>query len=140
MNNLNIVTDFIEQIWNKRDFDKLDNFLHPNFKDHSLPPALPADKKGLKKWVMGTGISFDHNTIIEDHVSEGDKCILKISMNLKHIGTWHDIEATGVELHTSGYRYFKLKDERIIEHWALIDGQTIENELTKAAHGCKIVL
>lgn len=139
MSNLKIVTDFIEHIWNKRDFDKLDDFLHANFKDHSLLPTLSADKEGLKKWVIGTGISFEHSTLIEDHVTEGDKCIIKIRMNLKHIGNWRNIEATGVELHTTGYRHFKLKDDKIIEHWASIDGQKIENELTKASHGCKVL-
>lgn len=140
MNNLKVVTDFIENIWNRRDFDVLDIFLHPDFRDHSLPPALSPNKEGLKKWVIGTGISFDHYTTIEDHVIEGDKCILKIKMQLKHIGNWRDIAPTGVKLDTQGYRYFKLKDQKIIEHWALIDGQVIENELTKASHGCKIVL
>lgn len=139
MNTLKVVTDFIEHIWNQRDFDKLDKFIHQDFIDHSLSPALPANKEGLKKWVMGTGLSFEHTTIIEDHVLEGDKCILKIKMNLKHIGNWRGIEPTGAELHTTGYRHFKLKDNRIIEHWALIDGQTIENELTKASHGYKIL-
>ena len=37
-----------------------------------------------------------------------------------------------------GYRYFKLRDEKIIEHWGLIDATAIENQLKNASHGCKI--
>lgn len=138
MENAILVKDFINQVWNNKAFDKLDSFLHTDFKDYSLPPMLPADKEGTKKWIINTGNSFDHNTVIEEQVTESDKSIVKIRMNLKHIGVWRDIEPTGIDLKTIGYRYFKLKDGKIIEHWALIDGQTIENQLKDASHGCKI--
>lgn len=138
MENSILVQDFINQVWNNKAFEKLDKFLHADFKDYSLPPMLPKDKEGTKKWVINTGASFEHHTIIEEQVTEGDKCMVKIKMNLKHIGTWRDIEPTGLDLQTTGYRYFKIKDGKIIEHWAMIDGQAIENQLKDAAHGCKI--
>jgi predicted SnoaL-like aldol condensation-catalyzing enzyme len=138
MENSTLVQDFITQIWNNKAFEKLDNFLHQDFKDLSLPPLLPSDKEGTKRWIINTGNSFEHNTIIEDQVTEADKSIVKIRMNLKHIGTWRNIEPTGIDLHTIGYRFFKIKDGKIIEHWALIDGQAIENQLISASHGCRI--
>jgi predicted ester cyclase len=138
MKNSILAQQFIEQIWNKRSFEKLDNFLHPAFKDHSLLPILSPDKEGLKKWINATGISFEHETVIEDHVTEGDQIMLRIKMKLKHIGVWRGIEPTGIELYTTGYRHFKIKDERIIEHWALIDGETIVNQLKETSHVCKI--
>ena len=138
MKNSVLAQQFIEQIWNKRSFEMLDDFLHPAFKDHSLLPALSPDREGLNKWIKATGIAFEHETIIEDHVTEGDQIMLRIKMKLKHIGVWRGIEPTGIELYTNGYRHFKIKDERIIEHWALIDGETIENQLKEASHGCTI--
>ena len=138
MDNSKKVADFIEQIWNNRNFEKLGEFMHPDFQDHSLPPTLTADTEGMKKWIMGTGISFEHKTIIEEQVTEGEKSILKIRMDMKHIGLWRNIEATEIELKTVGYRYYKLKDGKIIEHWALIDGQAIENQIKNASTGCKV--
>lgn len=138
MENSILVQDFIHQLWNNRAFEKIDSFLHSDFKDYSLPPTLPGDKEGTRQWIFNTGISFEHTTVIEEQVTEGDKSIVKIRMNLKHIGVWRDIAPTGADLHTIGYRYFKLKNGKIIEHWAVIDGQTIENQLKKASNGCKI--
>lgn len=46
--------------------------------------------------------------------------------------------ATGADISTVGYRYFRVADNKIIEHWALIDGNSIENQLKGSAHGCKI--
>lgn len=138
MENAVLAQEFINQIWNNKAFSKLDSFLHDDFKDYSLPPMLPTDKEGTKKWIINTGISFEHNTIIKDQVTEGNVSIVKIRMNLKHIGVWRDIEPTEIDLYTIGYRHFKFKDGKIIEHWALIDGQAIENQLKDASHGCKI--
>ncbi len=139
MGNSNIVVEFIEQIWNNRNFERLSEFLHDEFVDNSLPPTFSKDKEGMKKWIIGTGISFQHKTTIEEQVSEGDKSIIKIKMELKHIGLWRDIEPTGIEIKTTGFRLFKIINGKIFEHWALIDGQTIENQIKDVSHGCKII-
>ena len=136
MKSSKLVIDFIDQVWNKQDFSQLDSFLHPDFVDNSLPLTLPPNKEGLKNWVIGTSASFEHKTIVEDQVTEDNKSVLKI--NLKHIGRWRDFEATGIELQTVGYRLFKIKDDLIAEHWALLDGQSIENQIRDSSHGCKI--
>ncbi|MDB5013316.1 MAG: ester cyclase [Daejeonella sp.] len=136
--NQTLVENFIEQVWNQQNFELVDEFLHPNFTDNSLPPSFTPDKQGLENWIKATSSSFAHKTIIEDQVTEGEKSIIKIRMEMKHIGTWRNIEATGVEVVTNGYRFYKISDGKIIEHSALIDGQTIENKLTNAFKGCKI--
>jgi predicted ester cyclase len=138
MKNSVLAQQFIEHIWNKRSFEMLDDFLHPAFQDHSLLPVLSPDREGLMKWIIATGIAFEHETFIEEHVTEGDQIMLRIKMKLKHIGVWRGIEPTGIVLYTNGYRHFKIKEERIIENWALIDGETIENQLKEASHGCTI--
>jgi predicted SnoaL-like aldol condensation-catalyzing enzyme len=108
--NKTIVTKFIEEIWNQHQFEKIDSYISNNFIDHSLPPTLPADKDGMRLWIIGTGRSFEHKTIIEDIVCEEDKVMLKIRMQLKHIGLWRGIEPTHYEISTVGYRYYKFTD------------------------------
>ncbi len=138
MENSKLVAEFIEQIWNNRNFEKLTQFLHPEFRDYSLPPTMSKDVEGMKKWIIETGVSFQHKTTIEEQVTEGDKSIIKIRMDLKHIGLWRNIESTGIEIKTTGFRFYRIADGKIFEHWALIDGQTIENQLKGASHGCRI--
>lgn len=133
-----IVTNFIEKIWNRELFEEIGQFLSPDFTDHSLPPNLPANTDGMKLWIIGTGKSFEHKTIIEEMVCEGDKVMLRVKMQLKHIGVWRGIEPTHFEISTAGYRYYKLANGKIIEHWGLIDGNAIENQLQEATKGCKI--
>ena len=137
-NNKPIVTNFIEEIWNQNQFNKIDKYISAKFIDHSLPPTLPADKNGMKLWIIGTGKSFAHKTIIDEIVCEDDNVMLKIRMQLKHIGVWRGIEPTHFEISTVGYRFYKLKDGKIVEHWCLLDGNSIENQLKETQHGCKI--
>ncbi len=129
---------FIEEIWNRQHFEKLGQFLHPDFKDHSLPPSFPANEQGSQAWINATGLSFEHRTFIEEQVTEGDKTMLKIRMELKHTGDWRSIPPTGISVQAAGYRFFRLKDGKIAEHWALIDGQAIENALRDTSHGCRL--
>lgn len=138
MNNAALVRDFIDQIWNNRAFENLDSYLHSDFNDYSLPPLFSPDKEGLKKWITDTSSSFEHNTIIDDQVTEGDKSIIKIRIYLRHIGFWRNLAPTAIQLSTVGYRLFKIDQGKIREHWALIDGQAIEKQLTEAVHGCKV--
>jgi predicted SnoaL-like aldol condensation-catalyzing enzyme len=136
--NKSIVTNFIEEIWNSNQFEKIENYISADFIDHSLPPNLPANKDGMKLWIIGTGKSFEHKTIIDDIICEDNKVMLKMRMQMKHIGIWRDIEPTHFEITTIGYRYYKLDKGKIIEHYALIDGNSIENQLKEASKGCKI--
>src|SRR4051812_15730668 len=94
-NNKALVRAFIETIWNECNFKELDLFIHPAFKDLSLPPVFTDDKEGMKKWIQATSNAFEHHTTIEDIVAEDDKVIVKILMTLKHVGFWRNIPATG---------------------------------------------
>ena len=132
-----LVNDFISVIWNQNNFSVIDKYLHNGFIDHSLPSFLAPDKEGLQNWISATGKSFQHITIIDEMVSEKDKVIIKIRMKLKHIGKWREIEATGTEITTVGYRNFKLLNNKIIEHSALIDGNAIESKLKEVQTHCK---
>ncbi len=127
--NKTIVSDYIKKIWNEKQFDKLDQFLSEDFTDHSLPPAYPANKEGTLQWILSFGDSFEHKTFIEEIIGEGNRVVLKLQLQLKHIGVWTGIDPTQGNVHTSGYRLFKLSENKIIEHWAMIDGNRIENIL-----------
>ncbi|TDX00305.1 ester cyclase [Dinghuibacter silviterrae] len=123
-----IVSRFIQQAWNRGGIPEL----HPSFVDHSLPPGVAT----TRDWIALTSLSFEHQTIIEDHVAEGDKCVVRITFRVRHIGEWRGIPATFLEAETRGYRMFRVQDGKIIEHWALLDGQALENQLRGAASGC----
>ena len=128
-NSAAIVKRYIQEIWNERNFEKLNEYLHPDFVDNSLSLHYPANREGLVGWIKATGTAFEHNTTITHEVSDEESSIVRIRMDLKHIGTWRNFTATGKVLFTVGYRHFRFKDGKIVEHWALIDPNRIEKAL-----------
>lgn len=134
-----VAINFIEEVWNQQQYDRLDDYLHPNYVDHSLPKALSPNRSGLLNWIQATSASFSHRTLIEDQVTEDNKTILKVKLLMTHIGSWRGIDPTGVQVSTAGYRFYRLEDGKIIEHWAEINGTALETQLKQqAAAGCKL--
>lgn len=113
----------------------MDTYVSDDFIDYSLPSSFLSNKEGMKNWIVGTGKSFEHKTMIDTIVSEKDNVIVKIKMKLKHIGVWRGIEPTNLEVITKGYRHYRLENKKIIVHWALIDGNAIQNQLTSFKNG-----
>jgi predicted SnoaL-like aldol condensation-catalyzing enzyme len=134
-----LIANFIEDIWNQQQLNKIERYLHPDYMDHSLPAPLTPDRAGLSKWIQATNQSFSHRTLIEDQVTEGNKSIIKIKMMMTHIGTWRGIEPTGAQVSTVGYRFYRLMDNKIVEHWAEINGNMLESQLMhQGGVGCGI--
>lgn len=133
-----LINSYISTIWNQGALEKVTSFLHPDFTDHTLPPTLPNGVEGLLQWIALTSSSFKHRTIIEDQVTEGDKSIIRIRMEMTHIGLWRGIAPTGIIATTGGYRFFRIADGKIREQWGQIDGAALEAALTGSAHACRL--
>lgn len=133
-----LVNSYITTIWNEGTVEKITDFLHPDFTDHTLPPTLPDGIDGVLQWIALTNTSFKHRTIIEDQVTEENKSIILVRMEMEHIGLWRGITPTGATATTRGYRFFRIADGLIREQWAQIDGAALEAALTGAVHACKV--
>lgn len=136
--NKNLVIRFIEQLWNNKNFSMIDQFLHPEYQDHSLLPSIPKTSEGLKRWIENTSLAFEHHTDIESIVSEGDEVAVRIRFSVKHIGTWRGMEPTGAQASIKGFRFFRIKEGKIVEQHALIDGEALQTALTNVYKGCEI--
>ncbi|WP_293302534.1 ester cyclase [Pedobacter sp. UBA4863] len=138
MDKKEVVSAFIENVWNQRKTAELANFMSSDFVDHSLPKGLPANVEGTQKWIQATSSSFQHTTLIEDMVAEDCKVFIRIRMELKHIGEWRGHAATGLDIITTGYRLFEFSNGKICAQWAAIDGNAIEQAIIGNVHSCKV--
>lgn len=134
--NKEIAWTFIEFIWNARQLDQIEDFISDDYQDFSLLPAIPPTRDGLRMWIENTSIAFDHKTNIESIVEEGDVVAARISFNVTHIGVWRGIEPTGRTVSVKGFRFFRLANQKIVAHWALIDGEALQRALSDQHNGC----
>lgn len=138
LRNKEIVLDYIETVWNQRKLDQLEQFVSDDYKDHSIIPAIPPNRTGLKLWIESTSKAFEHNTVVETVLQDNDDVAVRLSFQATHIGSWRGIEPSGRQATVKGFRFFKLRDGKIIAHWALLDGEALQTALTDKPHGCAI--
>lgn len=136
--NKQLVMEYIESVWNQREMAAIDRYVSDDYRDHSFLPAIPPDKTGLQNWIKGTSDAFDHTTTIESIVAENDEVAIRITFKAVHKGKWRNILPTQREAVIKGFRFFKLKAGKIVEHWALIDGEALQTALTEQHHGCML--
>ncbi|RKD17999.1 hypothetical protein BCY91_16275 [Pelobium manganitolerans] len=138
MNNQDLIINFINDFWNKQSFANATIYLCDDYRDFSLPKSLGNDVKATIKWIEMTSEAFSHFTHIEDVLADKNRAMVKVKLQLRHIGLWRGIESTGTSLTVNGFRYFKINDGKIAEHWGLIDGNAIEAQLTAIQNGCAV--
>lgn len=105
---------FIENIWNNRRFDTLSDFLHPCFRDHSLPFFAVQNETGLRQYIQKLSQEFIHKTVVDAFSCEGDMVSLSITIELKF---YHTPENEQQQIVIHGYRYFRMLDGKIRDHW-----------------------
>lgn len=123
-----LVREFMEEVWNKHNPEAADKYLAANFFDNDNRTSIPGIE-GLKQWIRGINATFDHNTIIEDQITENDRSVLRITFRVVHIGEFRGVAATGKTAETTGYRVFRVADGKIVEHWGSLDGDKIVQQL-----------
>ena len=133
-----LVAGFIEDFWNGRQFHKAADYFHAGYRDHSVPPNFPAGPAGTIRWIEKTGESFVHRTQIEEVITEAGTVVLRVRLHLKHTGPWRGIGPTGAEVSTTGFRVFRVEAGQIMEHLALIDGESLEKQLKGFAKACAL--
>ncbi|HEY0652544.1 MAG TPA: ester cyclase [Chryseosolibacter sp.] len=138
MSNQQIILDYIQTVWNERSLDQLERFVSQSYVDHSFIPAVPPTRDGLKLWIQSTSKAFDHRTKVEAVVADDDQVAVRVSFHAKHIGEWRGIKPNGVTVVVRGFRFFQLRDGKIIAHWGMIDGEGLQTALTNERHGCSL--
>ena len=138
ISNKEIIRSFIECVWNGRQLDQINEFISCDYQDFSFLPAIPPTKAGLRSWIENTSAAFDHKTTIESILQEADEVAVRITFEVKHIGVWRNIAPTGRTIAIKGFRFFRLTNNKITHHWALIDGEALQTALTDQYHGCEV--
>lgn len=108
---------FIESIWNNGQFDRLSDFLHPCFRDHSLPFFAVQNESGLRQYIQKLSQDFTHKTIVADFSFEGDMVALSITMELKYSQALGENQIDAQPIVLNGYRYLRMMDGKIRDHW-----------------------
>jgi predicted ester cyclase len=127
--NTQITRAVLTEVFERGNFDALDELIHPRFVNHEAPPGNPQGPEGLQetvRWLRSLWgpMRFE----IEDEICEADKVVARVVMHGKHIGEFMGRPPSGKEFATKQIHIWRIADGKVIEHWSVRDdlGQALQ--------------
>ena len=124
--NKSIVRRFIEEIWNKRQLYVADEVFASNCISHQLRSGgeltMPRGPQEIKHHIAEWLEAFpDIHFTVERVLAEADYVMTNCLARGTHLGKWHGIPATGKEIAIRMAVVHRIKEEKIVEDWVLVD-------------------
>jgi predicted ester cyclase len=117
-----LVRRFVEEYQSGADERAFDELMHPEFVDHSLPPGLAAGPRGVRQQFDRLRATFEGlRAEILQQVAEGDLVVTRKVFRGIHRGDFMGVAPTGREVELLVIDVVRLRDDRIVEHWNVVD-------------------
>lgn len=133
--NKQITRRLLKELFEDGNMDAADELVDPQFINHEAPPGSPQGPEGLKQTVTWLrGLWGPMRADIEDEIAEGDKVVARVRMHGRHIGEFLGRPATGKEFATKQIHIWRVKGDKVTEHWSVRDdlGQALQLGLIAA--------
>jgi len=119
--NKDILRRYIEEVWNQKNLDVLDELMSTDVINHS--PAryelgLEAHKQVMSTYLTGFP---DIHTTADDIIAEGDKVVNRWTATGTHQGELMGVPATGKKVAWTGITVVRFADGKIVEMWWAYD-------------------
>jgi steroid delta-isomerase-like uncharacterized protein len=118
-------------VWEEGNIDLVDELLAPDYVNHSpATPDQPTDPEGIKAVVgMFRGAMPDLRVIIEDMIAEGDKVVVRYTIEGTHERELFGVPPTGERLSIKSISVERVSDGKIREHWRITDSLDMMQQL-----------
>ena len=110
----------------------VDEFLATDYADYN-PPPYPTTNEGREaardRFHLALQVFSDFEHHIEDMIAEGDKVVTRITTVGTHTGELLGIPPTGKRVTMRGIAIHRIKDGKLVEHWAQFDALGLLQQL-----------
>jgi predicted ester cyclase len=131
-----LVRCYFEEVLSKGNVAAVDEFMAPNYVDHSIPSGLPPGPEGLKQATTTYRTAFpDLKATLEDIFAEGDRVAYRWSVSGTHLGEWLGIPPTGNHVTATGITVLRVAGGKVVEGWNFADLSPTEEELRWLTEG-----
>ena len=132
--NRKLARRMIEQVWNKRDLQAIDEFVAPNYVLHD--PSSPDFGRGPEACKRHVGLytaAFpDTHFVIDSMIAEGDQVVTRWTVHATHRGRLNDIPATGRPVTVTGITVSRIANGKLQEDWVSWDALGLMRQLGAA--------
>lgn len=124
-----IAEGYADKVWNEKEIQAIDQFVHPDVIIHSLLGdfhGTKALKEVVQAWLKGFP-----DLSVENEIVISEKGIVSIQWRAygTHQGEFKGRMPTGKPVSYSGVTVYRIQNGKIIEYWAYLDMQHLLNQL-----------
>lgn len=117
-----IVRRLVEQVWNKRQIDLIEEFYREDAVLHIAGMSSKSGSEGIRNTVSMILRAYpDLYLVIDDEIAEGNKVVNRWTVMGTYPPKMDDIPVTGKQGVHSSMAIFDLSNARVTEFWFLID-------------------
>ena len=123
--------NYIEDIFNKRKIELLDEYVSDNYTLHDAPEHFPKGKDSIKAVVTLFKSAFsDFHVTLDELISEGDLVSSKSTFKGTHTGEIFGMKATGKKISMSSLTLVRIKNGKVQESWVRNDLDGLKKQLS----------
>jgi predicted ester cyclase len=129
--NKQLVRSMNNELWNKGNLDRMNDFLSPDIVRHFLPDGSEViGIKSFKEQEVKLREAFpDWQEDIRHIVAEGDIVVIHFVSTGTNRGSWLGKPPTGNRIRINEMSIFRIKDGKIAEQWLLPDILSMQEQL-----------
>ncbi len=118
-----LVQRLFEEVFNQKQLDRADELVAPDYLDHGAVPGQGPGLEGAKqqRWGMYFAAIPDLHATIDDLVAEGDKVVVRYTVEGTQQGELPGVPPTGKRFRISGISIYRLAEGKIAEQWEQMD-------------------
>jgi steroid delta-isomerase-like uncharacterized protein len=126
--NKELVRRYYDEVHNGRNYDRVEDLVAPDFKEHDPLPGQGAGREGMKDRDKMLAAHLDVRFTVEDIIAEGEKVVVRWRNHGTHIGEFLGIPPTGKEFSVEGINVYRVIDGKLAEGWGVVDvfGQLLQ--------------
>ena len=107
---------------NAGDFSRLESLVAADAAEHAAPPNMPPTRDSAIQFLtMLRGAFPDLTYTLEDVIAEGDRVVQRTTARGTMQGEFLGMPATGKSAAWGEIHIVRVKDGKIVEHWASVD-------------------
>jgi steroid delta-isomerase-like uncharacterized protein len=121
---------FVEALQGRGEIDRVDEFVRPDFENHTAGPGAPEGAEGVRSGLAAFRAGFpDHDAEVVHLVAEGDLVSTYKTFTGTHTGEFLGIPPTGRRATIRVMDFVRYRDGRIAEHWSVVDIAGLREQL-----------
>jgi steroid delta-isomerase-like uncharacterized protein len=119
------------KVWEEGNIDLVDELLAADHVNHNpATPDQPAGAEGVREVVtMFRSAMPDLKVVIEDMIAEGDKVVVRYTLEGTHEGELFGVPPTGRRLSIKSIAVERVSEGKLREHWRITDSLDMMQQL-----------